>query len=184
MIRLFTAVSIAQDVQELITELITELKSAQGLSAQDLPGDIRFVPPKNWHFTLTFLGYQDESVVPIIKETIKSAVFRKQNISFEKVIFGPSGRNPRMLWLTTSKETSDSLGKIKKELEDIFETKGIKWRRELRPYRAHLTIARFPQTPLKKLPQIEKRVDWQYEAEEVHLMESVLKRTGAEYEIL
>ncbi len=185
MIRLFIAVLVPENIRELITDLITELKSVRGL-----PPDIRFAPPENWHFTLTFLGYQPESAVPLIKEVLFN--FRvSQTLRFGRVVYGPppkgplrGGHKPRMIWLTTARETSEELGKIKKELEDKLETKSVKWRRELRPYQGHITLARFPETPLKNLPPIEKEINWRYEAREIHLMKSTLKRTGAEYEVL
>jgi 2'-5' RNA ligase len=177
MVRLFIAVPVPRNIQELITELITELKSVRGL-----PKDIRFAPPENWHFTLTFLGHQDESVVTPIKELVKLNF--TSIVEFEKLAYGPPGERARMLWLTTSRKTSEQLGKIKKELEGELETKGVKWRRENRPYRAHLTLARFEPKPKNTLPEIEKGLGWKYETDKIHLMKSTLKRTGAEYEVL
>ncbi|MFH0712857.1 MAG: RNA 2',3'-cyclic phosphodiesterase [Candidatus Jorgensenbacteria bacterium] len=176
-IRLFVAVLIPEDIRDSIAELVSGLQKVRGL-----PQDIRFVPPENWHFTLTFLGYQDESVAPQISRLLKFDL--DSDIEFEKVIYGPPGPGPRMIWLTTKRRTSEELGKIKKRLEDEFETGGIRWHRELRPYRAHLTLARFPETSPKNLPLIEKEIDWRYKAQEIHLMRSTLKRTGAEYEVL
>ncbi len=179
-VRLFIAVLIPQDVRDSIAGLITDLQRVRNLSR-----DIRFVPPENWHFTLAFLGYQDESAIPAIKETILSCKSdQPYRVEFERLTYGPPGPRPRMIWLTTIGQTSEELGKVKKELEDELETKGIKWQRELRPYRAHITLARFPEMPFGNLPPIEKEIDWRYEAREIHLMKSTLKRTGAEYEAL
>ncbi|MBI4033931.1 MAG: RNA 2',3'-cyclic phosphodiesterase [Candidatus Brennerbacteria bacterium] len=183
MIRLFIAVPIPENIRNLIEGLVSELQGVPGL-----PKDIRFVPPENWHFTLTFLGYQNESAIPFVENSIRllfhSNVLQNIRIEFERLIYGPVNRAPRMLWLTTSKRTSEELGRIKKSLEDELESKGVKWQRELRPYQAHLTLARFEPVPAKNLPKIERELGWEYETKEIHLMKSVLKRTGAEYEIL
>lgn len=177
MVRLFIAIPVPENIRELITDLITELKSIRGL-----PKDIRFVSPENWHFTLTFLGYQPESVIPLIKVLVKFNF--TSTVEFEKLTYGPPGRNPRMIWLATNRQTSEELGRIKKSLEDELETKGVKWRREHRRYQAHLTLARFEPTAGKFPPKIEREIGWHYETKEIHLMKSTLKRTGAEYEIL
>jgi len=174
-VRLFVAILIPQDIRDSIAELMADIQKVRGL-----PRDIRFVPPENWHFTLTFLGYQDESAIP----NISTSDVDKIEVRFEKLIYGPPGPRPRMIWLTTIGQTSEELGKIKEKLEDKLETKGIKWQRELRPYRAHITLARFPETPFGNLPPIEKEIDWRYEARGIRLMKSTLKRTGAEYKVI
>ncbi len=177
MIRLFIALPVSENIKLRISDLVTELQKIR-----DLPKDIRFVPPANLHFTLAFLGYQPETAVALIKKSI--ATHKSYRIEFEKLTYGPLAKTPRMIWLTTTKETSEQLRSAKKALEDELESKGLKWRRELRPYQAHLTLARFREQSLKNLPKIERGIDWCYETKETHLMKSTLKKTGAEYEIL
>lgn len=183
MIRLFIAIPVPEEIKSRISDLIAGFEGIRGL-----PQGIRFAPPENWHFTLTFLGYQPEPAAPLVKETIinfrASQQALKLELKFERVIFGPPGPQPRMIWLTSTRETSEKLGKIKKELEDRLEMKGVKWQHELRPYQGHLTLARFPELPRRNLPAIEKEINWQYEAKEINLMKSTLKKTGAEYEVL
>lgn len=183
MLRLFIAIPVPEDVKRRIGGLVTELEGGRGL-----PEGVRFVPENNWHFTLVFLGYQPETALSAIKESIaayKSYLSnRTYRIDFEKLIYGPPGPSPRMIWLTTTRATSLALGKIKKDVEDELEKNGVRWQRESRPYQAHLTLARFLPQPAEDLPLVEEKFDLGYSAEEIHLMKSTLKRTGAEYEVL
>lgn len=192
MVRLFIAIPVPSEIKDLITRLLADQKLIRGLPAgrQGLPREARFVPEENWHFTLVFLGYQEESTVPIIKASLEKFIpSRSYEIKFDKLVYGPTeiGRRvkpPRMLWLTTAPETSKALGEIREILERELGNSGIKWLRENRPFQAHLTLARFLPTPLERLPKIERKIDWRYLPPEIQLMKSVLKRSGAEYETL
>ncbi len=178
--RLFIAINLPDNIKNVIEKSLNDLPK--------LAGEIRFLSRKNWHLTISFLGYQpDEAIGPIlasIKETAKN--FPAPTIKFEKVIWAPPDKPARMIWLTGSKETSKSLGEIKEYLEDSLVKNGVRFRIENRQYNAHLTLARFnfmkPEL-IKEvgLPNIE---NLSFEAESFDLMESQLKRTGAEYEVL
>lgn len=185
MVRLFIAIPVLPKIKYSIAELVAELKLNRRL-----PEEIRFVPEENWHFTLVFLGYQEESAVPLVEAALKKFTStHPYDVKFDKLVYGPreferSVKRPRMIWLTTKGETSKKLGEIKEVIETEIQKNGIKWQREFRLFAAHLTLARFLPTPLKNLPPIEKNIDWQYTAEEITLLKSNLKRTGAEYETL
>ena len=126
-------------------------------------------------------------VNPAIKKSIANILTSDVNnieIQFEKLTYGPPGRTPRMLWLTVTKETSAAMDELKTALEKNLEEEGVRWRKENRPFQGHLTLARFePISPID-LPKIDKKVDFGYSTEEINLMKSTLKRTGAEYEVL
>jgi len=98
-----------------------------------------------------------------------------------------------MIWLTGSKKTSEILGEIKNELEDELVKNGVRFKKENREYNAHLTLARFQPNPRKfNLPKLTniKEVGFlnienlSFVVQSLDLMESHLKRSGAEYEIL
>ncbi len=178
--RLFIAINLPDNIKNVIEKSLSNLPK--------LAGEIRFLSRKNWHLTISFLGYQpDEAIGPIlesIKETVKN--FPAPTIKFEKVIWAPPDKPARMIWLTGSKETSELIGEIKNYLEDSLVKNGVRFRIENRPYNAHLTLARFNLAKpdlLKevKLPNIE---NLSFEAGSLDLMESHLKRIGAEYEVL
>lgn len=182
--RLFIAINLPQNIKEAIEEIINNLpKSA---------AEIRFLPKENWHLTISFLGYQpDEAISPIL-ESIKETIEREASpaIEFEKIILAPANRPARMIWLTGSKETSKILGAIKTKLEDELVKNGVQFQRENREYNTHLTLARFSPTQINAdIISVNQRIHQRksalnLQAQSLDLMESHLKRTGAEYEIL
>ncbi|HXF44142.1 MAG TPA: RNA 2',3'-cyclic phosphodiesterase [Candidatus Paceibacterota bacterium] len=189
MLRLFIAVPVPSEIKKKIVALIAEVGNFRNLA-----DGIRPVPEENWHFTLVFLGYQPESAVPAIKESLDNVLrlninnkFTRLNlvkIEFEKLTYGPPGKTPRMVWLTVTKETSAALGDLKEAIEQELRRNGVKWQIENRHYQAHLTLARFQAEAAEDLPAIERDFEFSYLTAEVNLMRSNLKRTGAEYEIL
>lgn len=57
-------------------------------------------------------------------------------------------------------------------------------KKEGRQPKLHLTIARFRPGTFRKIPELDEKVSWGFEVNEIHLMESVLKNSGAEYTAL
>ena len=186
--RLFVAINLPPHLKEIIAKSVNNLISIRCGGLPDEAKNFRWLSLENWHLTPVFLGYQpDEAIGPILdslKETAKS--FPAPAVEFEKIIYGPPNKPPRMIWLTATKETSKKIQEIKNYLENNLVENGVKFQRENRPYNAHLTLARFQSSqqnnqnkllnyPIHQLSFISQSLD---------LMESFLKRTGAEYEIL
>ncbi len=191
--RLFIAINLPPHLKEIIAKSVNnKLISIRCGGLPDEAKDFRWLSPENWHLTLVFLGYQPDEKIPNILESVKtttqSLISSKRPIlvEFEKIIWAPPDKPARMIWLCGTKETSESLGEIKNYLEDSLVKNGVRFRIENRPYNAHLTLARFNfiKSDLRKevgLPNIE---NLSFTAQSLDLMESQLKRTGAEYEIL
>lgn len=177
--RLFIAVNLDEETKKKIEKTVSVLPDLES---------IRFLAPENWHLTISFLGYQpDEALGPIlksVKETVEN--FKATTIAFEKIIWAPPDKMPRMIWLCGTKEASKLLGEIKNHLEDSLIKNGVRFSRENRGFNAHLTLARFQAGSIDNLSEIKlPNIDlMQFDAKSLDLMESHLKKTGAEYEIL
>ena len=186
--RLFIAINLTEDIKKEIRRIIEEVDSKMHFSKQPT---FRWLPEENWHLTLTFLGGQPDKSIGSILESIKSAVLciEPPLIEFGDVLFAPQkifggpDRPPRMIWLTTTKQTSEILGKIKNKLEDLLDKNGVKFRKENRKFQGHLTLARFE--PLfRKETKLLRVGDLIFTSQSLDLMESKLFRIGAEYIIL
>lgn len=182
--RVFMAVNLDARIVHEIEKLADDCRK---LLPSELLRGVRFLAPRNWHITLSFLGHQDEdSILKIVKVAEEVAVgFWPQKIELNKLLYGPPGRDPRLIWIAASSETSEWLSKVKNPLEDKLEELGVIFRREKRRFNAHITLARFEEgLHGLSLPPIAKLLRLNLEASSLDLMESELRRGGAEYSIM
>lgn len=181
--RVFIAINLGEKALAAVEKLVEECrrKLPRGIERQ-----IRFMPPENWHITLSFLGHQEETDIDRIKAALEET--RKPLVPFEakldRLIWGPPGKAPRMIWLLGDGSTSKKLGDVKIRLEDLLRASMVSFEREARQFNAHITLARFDLTLPQPPPTIEKGVNLGFEAKSMDLMESRLGRGGAEYTIL
>jgi len=153
----------------------------------DLP--VRWAKETNLHITLVFIGYiSDEEMLEICRlsrqVTEKNQPFE---IKLKRICLGPPGRSPRMIWLEG--EENSALAKLKQNLEEVLlnsDKSGFN-RRENRPFRVHITLARIRQEQWRHLsdnPQIEKEISLVFPVASIEVMESYLSRKGPDYVVL
>ncbi len=173
--RLFIAINLPRDVKNEIARKISKIEA-----------DFRWIPQENWHLTLVFLGSQPDEAISGILNSIKETAGKYSDIEieFDKIIMAPPNKPPRMTWLTGTKKTSQALAEMKNDLENNLIDNKVRFKVEDRSFNCHLTLARF-QFPNSQIPQLpESQLPAVFTAESLDLMESCLKPTGAEYEIL
>lgn len=181
MSRLFIAINLPFHIKDLLEEEVNKIKNNHHQA------DIRFTSPEQWHLTLIFFGYQEEKFLKNIEEAMQNAssqIMKPIKIYFEKITYGPPGPRARMIWLTTTTETSAALDKVKKTIENELLKAGVKWDKENRPFHGHLTLARFEMMALKNLAALDENFNYGFEADKIDLMKSTLRREGALYEKL
>lgn len=179
-LRLFVAINLSTELKDKIS---AEVQKLSGL----LQFPIRFLKPENWHLTISFLGYQEASAADTIMKAIRetAAETPPPQIVFESLSYGPRDLSSvRMIWLNGSKETAEKLTVLKNSLEDKLTVTRINFKRENRPFKAHLTLSRFKAQNKKNLPDIEKPFTYEFYPQTLDLMESRLKRSGAEYSVV
>jgi len=172
--RIFIAINLPEKVKK---ELVEYQKKWANLN----PDFIRWVDKNNLHITLLFIGYvtDDEmyEICQIVKETAKK--HEPFIINLERIILGPPGRTPRMFWVQGEK--SQELADLQGDLEERIEQKsGARYG----AYRPHINLARFKYGLVKSLPKIDEEFKKQIPVETIEIMQSNLKRSGAEYSVL
>jgi len=197
--RIFIAINLPEDIKK-------RLEDYQG-KWPDLP--IRWTKKENLHITLVFLGYlTDDELLEICKIT-KEVASRHQSfsINLNKIYYGPpkkmpysetssltgrlakgENRPPRMVWVQGEK--SEELGKLQNDLENSLlasPTKSLE--SESRSYAPHITLGRikaweFRQIEPEERPEVNEDINLSFEVNSIEVMESELKRGGAEYSIL
>lgn len=197
--RVFIAVNLSEYIRSALE------KEAGNLFAQ-FPETVRFTNPESWHFTITFLGDQTDEDIGTIVETLSviAPQFQPPEITINKIMYGPlsrgqsslqrgegpAGKTPRMIWAVTNDKTSAALGEIKSALENELARRGIRFEHEQRKYHGHITLARPAgrtggfDVALRDFPQIDKTLTLSFIPQSLDLMESALKRNGAEYALM
>lgn len=183
--RLFVAINLPEDLKKKIGQIAESLQKSF-----DFPA--RFLDSSNWHLTLSFLGYQNELIIDAINGAIRktTASCEPPLIELESITYGPpekgagGPKNPRMIWLNGSRQTSQRLDVIKKSLENNLIDAGINFRVENRQFQAHVTLMRFETALTGALPKINNQFKQRFTSTSMDLMASKLGRSGARYSLL
>jgi 2'-5' RNA ligase len=143
--RAFLALSLPDDVKEKIGGLTERLK--KGASFTNVK--INWVPMENLHLTLRFLGNDvvDSTEVidafrAVMEDVAAKARGQAVQVQFQKLGCFPHAKNPKVLWLGLHRSSQRLIEPLVEELQPRLADLGFPWER--RPFKAHLTLARFP----------------------------------------
>ena len=169
------ALDIPEEVRRAIGALTGKLeKSCRGA---------RWVCVEGMHVTLKFIGEVSTEKVERIKEALAGVRSGEHiELNFRGAGFFPHERHPRVFWAGI--EASANLAELAKDIEARLERLGIA--REERPFRPHLTLARFKsEEGLERLRETLRDAGplefGSTRAGEVYLYQSQLNPRGAVY---
>jgi 2'-5' RNA ligase len=180
--RIFIAINLPEKIKE---ELISFKEKFS-----ELPS--RWVKKENLHITLAFLGYVKDEDLPKIFEITKNVASQHEPFSIRivKITYGPPKISPpRMVWAIGEK--NENLWKLQENLKNALMEMKIPQleEEEGRGFIPHITLARirkweFKQMEPEERPEIEEDLNLSFEVKSIEIMESHLKRGGAEYTVL
>lgn len=137
MVRLFIAVTLDEAALEACGRETQRLEAALGKLAKA----VRFPRPEGLHFTLKFLGWTPEELVPALHQGLTRAA--APLTPFELVLEGleafPSVRRPRVVYLNVS-EGGAELSRLAERVETEIAPLGFP--AEKRGFTPHVTLAR------------------------------------------
>ena len=173
--RVFIAIDLPPELKQRIADTIKQW--------QWLP--IRWLAPENWHITLIPpVHLEDPEIDALVALLKRQRLGGPFGVRFSRVILAPPGAPARMVWLEG--EAPSELTQLQKKLEKAWASLAAlaQPKGEHRPLALHVTLARFEPGELKELEAKTRtlgEVDFRFEANEVVVMESHLKPSGAEY---
>ena len=178
--RIFIAINPSQEIKEKIFK--------HQLGFPDLP--VNWTKKENLHITLSFLGNtKDESIAEIINSVEEvSTKHHSFFLELNKICYGPTIQNPRMVWVTGKK--SEEMGKLKNDLEEKLlnaqKRKRSVFKEGLSP---HITLGRLKRNDFKQIaeeerPIVNKDIFIKFEVVSIDIVESQLEPTGAQYTLL
>jgi RNA 2',3'-cyclic 3'-phosphodiesterase len=166
-LRLFCALRLPDEALDRLVEWqVRELSGA----------DVRVVPREHLHLTLAFLGRRPTAEVPAIAAAFGEAVGDAEPPLLQAIRY----RETRSVGMVVLSETDDRAARIADAVQRALEHLGV-YERERRPWLPHLTVARFRERPrLEPAPPDLGAVS----PSDAALYNSVLRSTGAQYEVL
>lgn len=173
--RLFVAMDVPEQTRLDLGALIAKLRTTYH--------GARWSRTEGMHITLKFIGKVGEEKFPHIERALAAVRSNSPvHLLFHGTGFFPTDRHPRVFWAGI--EASPNLAVLAAEMESRLEPLGIP--REKRPFRPHLTLARFSSTadldPLRDgLRPLGALEFGSADAAIFYLYQSTLKPSGAEY---
>ncbi len=176
-VRVFIAVPLDPELRDAAAGLRRQLNSTADT--------LRWVPPGNLHLTLKFLGEIAEERLTTVAEAVREVAWRTGRFTITLTGAGafPSARRPQVVWVGV-KQGSDALVALARDLDAALHR--MKFPRERRPFRPHLTVARARQGGL--LPDLSGALEGlgdlvvgRQAVDTLVVMESQLHPSGAIY---
>ncbi|MFH1643521.1 MAG: RNA 2',3'-cyclic phosphodiesterase [Patescibacteria group bacterium] len=176
--RIFIAINLPEEIKKEL------------LSIQDQYFEIpaKWTKPENLHLTLAFLGNRTEEEITKVIEAIKelSKNYAPFSLSLNDLSYGPDLKNPKMIWRKI--ELSNELRIIQSNLNQTL-LKSIDFELDKKEFNPHITLARLNVWDFQKINPEERAIqqsnsNLNFNVESIEIMESILKRTGAEYTTL
>jgi 2'-5' RNA ligase len=181
-IRCFIAIRLPHNVQEHISAYIKDLKK--------LSHDIRWTKAENIHLTIKFLGEIPADRVDAVQKALYPVghQFSQFSLIVSRAGCFPGKKNPRVFWLGMEQGKENPLFAIHEWIEDQLIK--LDFEKEKRRFSPHLTIGRLRARRPVDFSAVFNFFENQpfgpirFAVENIFLMQSYLKSSGAEYQII
>ena len=166
-LRLFLALRLPGDV----------LDEVEAWQRRELPSSVRAVPREQLHVTLAFLGSRPAGELDGILGALRDAAAEAD----PAMPLSPACyRETRSVGMVVLDDEDGRAASLAGDVQERLERLGV-YRREARPWLAHLTVARFRQRPRLRPAEVPGRT---FVPSDAAAYLSRLRPSGAQYEVL
>lgn len=186
--RIFVAVNLPAEIREKLSNIQEDIIAMYPENSGEKMA--KWVKKENLHITLLYIGEIQDKAEPRAKKALKEVAenYDAIPIAFNKVSYGPDENiPPKLVWVKLRE--NEELTKLAKEIKAKMVEKSILERPNKLPFQGHITLGRIRQWQWKNIdpeerPNIEQDINLSFTAKSVELMESKLRRHGAEYGVI
>jgi len=127
--RTFVAIEISND------DIINSMRKFQ----TEISINAKPIEPKNFHFTLQFLGEVSEKISQKIVKALHKIEFSSFSVNLKGVGTFPKSKSPRIIWVGTDDYGGNMLIQLSKKVEKALEPLGFF---SDKPFKPHITVFR------------------------------------------
>lgn len=174
MVRTFVAIELPEEIREKARESQEILKRSGGKLA--------IVDPANLHVTVKFLGEVDPALIEPIIEALRVASADPFEMTIGHAVCNPP-RRPRVIWCDVTDQGESAA--LARQVDNLLLPLGF--RRENRPFRPHVTLARvkeFHPSQCLQVASLPREPLGACRVESIRLKKSTLTPRGSIYEDL
>jgi 2'-5' RNA ligase len=133
MLRLFIALPLPHEVETELGRLLDLLRP--------IGPEVKWVPAKNIHLTVKFLGDTEEKLVDKITSAIDqvAAAYQPFESVMDRVGGFPNLRRPRVIWVGRT-EPTENAARMARDID--LRMRELRFEKEKRGFKAHLTLGR------------------------------------------
>ncbi len=211
--RIFIAINLPDKIKNSLVKKQEEIKKlfSVSLDEEEFPrnGIVGWIKAYNLHITLDFIGYVNNDDLLKVSKIVKEVAVRSNPflVRLGKICYGPlaslpaeSGmragpinrKQPKMVWSVgqKSKEFAFLRDDLENSLSDFPENRqNLSLNKKERKFSPHVTLGRIRQWEWKRIdpeerPIIDENINLSFSVNSIEIMESVLKKKGAEYTTL
>jgi len=145
--RLFLAIKLPK-------KLVSDLAEIQQLLRERLsPKAVKWVERENLHLTLTFLGDQKETIIPILSDILNCVARENHRLTLKLSELGafPDSENPKVIWIGCRGEL-EQLGRLHSDI--LSSLKELKIYVDQK-FSAHITLGRVKEGEFASIPSSE-----------------------------
>ena len=145
---------------------------------------VKWTDSGNFHLTLRFTGGVEENIISQLSDKLSEIKTGFNSIKFKTsgIGFFPNQKHPNVVFIDL-KEAGSNSEQLVEKIDNVIISFGIKPDNKFVP---HITLGRFKHEGRKKLTVCINTVyeNFEMEFDSFFLMKSILKTTGAEYEVI
>lgn len=187
--RIFIAINLPEKVKNKLVDEQQEFDRSFSYFCGVSP--IKWTKKDNLHVTLFFVGFLEINDLPEVFRIVEDVANHSESfdLRLKELIYMPKEKMPpKMVWSIANKP--EELLSLQKKLETaLLENPNISFEDENKNFSPHITMGRVIQWQFSKIepeevPEINKGIDYAFGVKTIEVMESELKRGGAQYTIL